>query len=82
MNDYKNPSNTYLEAKFKAWISYTNAYHSDAPMYIQEQLHKAFEIASEGYANNPQTIFNHNTLDDNVDKMLDTFDSFIKNNEI
>ena len=61
MSDYKNPPNLHLEAKFKAWISYTNAYHSDAPMYIQEQLHEAFEIASEGYRNNPQTIFNNDT---------------------
>ena len=59
MNDYKNPSNPHHEAKFEAWKNYTDAYHSDAPMYIQEQLHEAFERASEGYANNPQTIFNN-----------------------
>ena len=58
MNDYKNPPNPYHKAKFKAWLKYTEAYHSSAPMYIQERLYKAFERASEGYANNPQTIFN------------------------
>ena len=58
MSDHQNPPNTHHEAKFKAWLSYTNAYHSSAPMYIQEQLYKAFEIASEHYENNPQTIFN------------------------
>ncbi len=58
MNDDKNPSNPHHEAKFEAWLEYTKAYHSSAPMYIQERLYKTFEIASEGYANNPQTIFN------------------------
>ena len=58
MSDHQNPSNPYHEAKFEAWKNYTEAYHSDAPTYILEGLYKAYEIASEHYENNPQTIFN------------------------
>ena len=59
MNDYKNPPNPHFEAKFIAWLEYTDAYHSSAPMHIQEQLYKAYEIAKVNYENNPQTIFNY-----------------------
>jgi len=59
MNEDKNPPNPHHEAKFIAWLEYTDAYHSSAPMYIQEQLYKAYEIAKVNYENNPQTIFNY-----------------------
>ena len=43
-------------------------------MNLHDKIRHTNEIANENY--------NNNTLSDNVDKMLDIFDSFIKNNEI
>jgi len=55
---WTNPPNPHLEAKLEAWRRYTDAYHSDAPIEEQNELHKAYESACENYKNNPQTIFN------------------------
>ena len=52
-----NPPNPYLEEFFEAWGRYSDAYHSDAPMCIQKELYKAYEVAVKNYYNNPQTIF-------------------------
>ena len=54
----ENPPNVYLQAKLDAWREYTTAYHNDAPRHILMHLYDAYETASEGYENNPQTIFN------------------------
>ena len=58
MNDYKNPPNPHHEAKFDAWRNYTEAYHNNAPRHILMHLYDWYEVASEQYEKNPQTIFN------------------------
>ena len=35
-----NPSNPYHEAKFEAWLKYTEAYHSYAGIPEQQKLYK------------------------------------------
>ena len=60
--DYKNPPNHFHEAKFEAWLLYTEAYHSNAPKHTQEMLYRAYQEASKGYENNPQTIFSDENI--------------------